>query len=48
MTLEKELLDCLTNLADNADEDTPHEYRTKHFDSALEDAREIIERIKHG
>jgi hypothetical protein len=38
----KELLEALEDLATNADEDCPHEYRSKHFDMALDTAWDLI------
>jgi hypothetical protein len=45
-TFEAEGLACLEYLADQADEDCPPESRTRHFIEALEDARDLIARIK--
>lgn len=39
---EAKLLDALQTLAEQADEDLPHEYRTRHFESALQDAYDLI------
>lgn len=40
--LEKRLLICLMGLAEQVDEDCPHNYRTKHLVEALQDADELI------
>ena len=45
-TFEAEWLACLEYLADQADEDCPPESRTRHFIEALEDARDLIARVK--
>jgi hypothetical protein len=41
-----ELLDALKSLADQADEDCPTEYRSRHFREALQIARDIIAKTK--
>lgn len=40
--LEKRLWMCLLQLAEQADEDCPQEFRTTHFNEALEEANELI------
>ena len=40
--LEKELLDALAHLAEQADEDLPHDLRSEHFNTALEDALIVL------
>lgn len=42
---EVQLLDALETLAEQADEDMPVEYRTRHFESALQDAYDLINHI---
>ena len=46
--LEKKVLilcDLLSQMCCNADEDTPAEYRTKHFTSTMDDCYEYLEEI---
>ena len=43
---EKELLKCLVELTIQSDEDLPGDLRTKHFRTALEDAKDLIKRSK--
>ena len=46
--LEKKVLtlcDLLSQMCCNADEDTPAEYRTKHFRDAMNEAYEYLEEI---
>ena len=40
--LERKLWMCLMGLANHADEDCPQEFRTRHFDEALEEANELL------
>ena len=42
--LEKKLLDALSEVSVNADEDCPSEYRTKHFREALKDAFDLLKK----
>lgn len=42
-----ELLAILENLAQQADEDCPQEYRTEHLKTALEDAFDVIEKLRN-
>jgi hypothetical protein len=42
--LETELLDTLSQVACNADEDCPSEYRTEHFRESLKDAFKLLKR----
>lgn len=39
------LSDLLANMCCNADEDTPSEYRTRHFRDAMNEAYEYLEEI---
>jgi len=41
----KTLSDHLAGMCCQADEDTPSEYRTKHFRSTMDDAYEYLEKI---
>lgn len=41
-----DLLEALINLVDQAQEDTPVHYRSKHFDAAIEDALNIINKAR--
>jgi hypothetical protein len=41
--LEKQLMVCLMELLSQVDEDCPHEYRTEHLLTAMQDAKELIE-----
>lgn len=41
-----ELVSALDEVATQADEDCPREYRTKHFRSALEMAVKLVERAQ--
>jgi hypothetical protein len=34
--------EALVDVMDNADEDTPEEYRSSHFKAALRDGRELV------
>ena len=43
--LEKKLWICLMGITHQADEDCPHEYRTRHFDDALFEAQELLEEM---
>ena len=43
--LEKKLWVCLIGITQQADEDCPHEYRTKHFDDALYEAKELLKEM---
>jgi hypothetical protein len=46
--LEKKVLtlcDLLSQMCCNADEDTPSEYRTRHFRDAMNEAYEYLEKI---
>ncbi len=43
--LEKKLWVCLLGMTNQADEDCPQEYRTKHFNYALEDARAMLDEM---
>ena len=43
---QEKILTILNELFENADEDCPSEYRTKHFKSAMSDADNIL--IKHN
>lgn len=46
--LEKKVLilcDLLSQMCCNADEDTPSEYRTRHFRNAMNEAYEYLEEI---
>lgn len=43
---EQELLECMMEIVTQADEDMPKEYRTKHFKTALEDAKDLIKRSR--
>ena len=48
--LEKKVLtlcDLLSQMCCNADEDTPAEYRTRHFRDAMNEAYEYLEEIGH-
>jgi len=40
--LEKKLWMCLLQLAEQADEDFPQEFRSTHFNEALEEANGLI------
>jgi len=42
----KKLTTCLSNLADNADEDCLAEYRTRHFSDSLQEARELLKIVR--
>jgi hypothetical protein len=41
----KDLREALVDMMDNADEDTPHEYRTKHFNVAMADGRALVKEL---
>lgn len=43
--LEKRLWICLIGITNQADEDCPHEYRTRHFDDALFEAQEMLKEM---
>lgn len=43
--IKKALLRALINLAEQADEDTPLEYRSEHFKEALTDAVYLINKM---
>jgi hypothetical protein len=43
--LEKKLWICLMGIANQADEDCPQEYRTRHFDDALFEAQEMLKEM---
>lgn len=42
-----DLLEALKTLAEQADEDTPQEYRSKHFKHALDEAYATIRRAEN-
>lgn len=46
MAAAPDLLEALINLVDQAQEDTPIDYRSKHFDTALDDAFAAINKAK--
>jgi hypothetical protein len=41
-----ESVDILAELMSQADEDTPHEYRTRHFDESMMTAHDFITKYK--
>jgi hypothetical protein len=43
--LEKKLFNCLSELLTQVDEDCPHEYRTTHLQTAMQDAKELLEGV---
>jgi len=43
----KTLADHLANMCCQADEDTPSQYRTKHFRSTMDDAYDYLEKINY-
>ena len=40
-----ELVNALASLAEQADQDCPAEYRSRHFKTALEDAFALVNRV---
>lgn len=42
---KKELVDALSNMVTQADEDTPQSYRSEHFINALDEAKEILKQM---
>lgn len=43
--LEKKLLDTLLEITEQADQDCPSEYRTKHFRAAIQDSVALLKKI---
>lgn len=41
-----ESVDILAELMSQADEDTPHEYRTRHFDESMMTAHDFIKKYR--
>ena len=41
-----ESVDILAELMSQADEDTPHEYRTRHFDESMMAAHDFIKKYR--